>query len=190
MIDRRYFWTDQLDCLWSNFWCTNFDKDWMSGTIVWSVFLFYIPNVELTPYNATQSLLRMAHRPLVLLRNVFNSGGKRWPQATVYYCSILWNLSLDITGVMMFWKEIVKNNIRYAIACSSCGDLLDRERLLTWNLVDQGYTLEKLKIYFRKFYGRYNDLVQHFNTALSQFDIFLCLCGLHTQDLTSKDNTG
>ena len=25
--------------------------------------------------------------------------------------------------------------------------------------IDQGYTLEKLKIFFRKFYGRYNDLL-------------------------------
>ena len=44
-------------------------------------------------------------------------------------------------------------NIIYAIACYSYGDFKDRERLLTKNLVDQVYTLEKLKIYFRKFFG-------------------------------------
>ena len=37
---------------------------------------------------------------------------------------------------------------------TSYGDIIDRERLLTNQLVDQGYTLEKLKVYFRKFYGR------------------------------------
>ena len=66
--------------------------------------------------------------------------------------------------------------IRYARACSSYGDFIDRGRLLTKKLVDQGYTLEKLKIYFRKFYGRYNDLLQHYNTPLSQFLCDLVLC--------------
>ena len=47
--------------------------------------------------------------------------------------------------------------IRYNRACSSYGNFIDRGRILTRKLVDQGYTLEKLKIYFRKFYGRYND---------------------------------
>ena len=37
-----------------------------------------------------------------------------------------------------------------------------RQRLPT--LVDQGYTLTKLKIWFRTFYGIYNDLLQHYNT--------------------------
>ena len=55
--------------------------------------------------------------------------------------------------------------VRYARACYSYGDFIDRGRLLTKKLVDQGYTLEKLKIYFLKFYGRYNDLV-HNNTPL------------------------
>ena len=58
-------------------------------------------------------------------------------------------------------------------------------------LVDQGYTLEKLKIYFRKFYDRYNDLVQHYNIPLSQFlcDQVLTLT-LHIPDLTPSDMTG
>ena len=44
--------------------------------------------------------------------------------------------------------------IRYTIAYSSYGDFIDRGRLLTKKLVDQDYTLEKLKISFRKCYGR------------------------------------
>ena len=43
--------------------------------------------------------------------------------------------------------------IRYVRTCSSYGDVIDKGRLLTKNLVDQGYTLEKLKIYFRKFHA-------------------------------------
>ena len=36
--------------------------------------------------------------------------------------------------------------IRYARACSSYGDFIDRRRLLTRKLLNQCYTLEKLKI--------------------------------------------
>ena len=82
--------------------------------------------------------------------------------------------------------------IRYARDYSSYGDFIDSGRLLTKKLVDQGYTLEKLKIYFRKFYGRYSDLVQHYNTYISQFlcDLFLCWCVLHIPDLTPPGMTG
>ena len=50
--------------------------------------------------------------------------------------------------------------------------------------------LEKMKIYFRKFYGRYSDLLQHYNTPLSQFlsDLVLCLCVSYIGiDLTGYD---
>ena len=59
--------------------------------------------------------------------------------------------------------------IRYTRACSSYGDFIDREMRLTKKLVVQCYTLEQLKLYFRKFYDRYNDLLQHSNTPLLQF---------------------
>ena len=55
------------------------------------------------------------------------------------------------------------------IACSLCGNCLDRWRLITKMLVEQGYMLAKWKISFRKFYGRYNDQLQHYNIPLSQF---------------------
>ena len=35
-------------------------------------------------------------------------------------------------------------------------------------LVKQGYLLERLKSSFRKFYGRYGDLVQQYEVSLSQ----------------------
>ena len=49
------------------------------------------------------------------------------------------------------------------------GDFKDKGRLFTKTLIDHVYTLEKMKIYFRKFYGRYYELLQHYNTSLSQF---------------------
>ena len=65
-------------------------------------------------------------------------------------------------------------------------------RLLTKKLVGQGSTLEKLKIYFRKCYGLYNDLVKNYNTPLSQIlcDLVLCCYVLHTPDLTPPDMIG
>ena len=82
------------------------------------------------------------------------------------------------------YSVYISQLIRYARACSSYGNFIDRGRLLTKKLVDQCYMLEKLKICFRKFYGRYND--QHYNTPLTQIlcDLVLCLCVLHTLDLT------
>ena len=62
--------------------------------------------------------------------------------------------------------------IRNARACSSYGDFIDRGKLLTKTLVDQCYTIKKMKIYFDiyfKFYGRYNDLVQYYNTPFRNF---------------------
>ena len=42
-----------------------------------------------------------------------------------------------------------------------------------------GIRLKKLKIYFRKCYDPYNDLVQHYNTTLSQFVCDLVLVLVH-----------
>ena len=45
--------------------------------------------------------------------------------------------------------------------------------IMYWShsFVDQGYTIEKFKIYFRKFYGRYNDLVQYSPFAICVWPI-------------------
>ena len=49
--------------------------------------------------------------------------------------------------------------IRYARACFAYEDFSKRGRLLTNKLILQGYNESRLKSSFRKFYGRYNDLV-------------------------------
>ena len=67
--------------------------------------------------------------------------------------------------------------------------LIDRKFQDKNKLVGQDYTIEKLKIYFGKFYGRCYGLIQHYNTLLSQFlcDLVLCWCVLHTPDLNPPD---
>ena len=71
--------------------------------------------------------------------------------------------------------------LNHARGLLSYGYFIDRGRLLTKKLVIQGYALEKLKINFRKLYGRYNYLLQHYITPHSQFvcDLVLCWYVLH-----------
>ena len=58
--------------------------------------------------------------------------------------------------------------IRYSRACSSYECFILRARRLTSKLLKQGYLAERLKSSFRKFYGRYGDLVQQYEVSLSR----------------------
>ena len=49
--------------------------------------------------------------------------------------------------------------IRYSRACGSFHDFLDRGLLLTRQLLNQGFLLDKLKSSLRKFYGRHHELL-------------------------------
>ena len=59
--------------------------------------------------------------------------------------------------------------LRYARACSSYCDFIYRGKALTAKLVEQGYVKTRLRVYGRKFYGRYNDIVSPYNVSLTQF---------------------
>jgi hypothetical protein len=56
--------------------------------------------------------------------------------------------------------------IRYARACSKYDQFLIRGNLLTGKLMSQGFQLSRLQAAFRKFYGRYNDLICSYNLSL------------------------
>ena len=58
--------------------------------------------------------------------------------------------------------------IRYSKACGSYQDIFGIGMLLTRNLLNQGFLLIKLKSSFRKFYGRYQDLVDLNGISVSQ----------------------
>ena len=64
--------------------------------------------------------------------------------------------------------------IRYARACSTYERFLNRGRLLTDKLIIQGFLESRLMSAFRKFYGRYNDLIHNYKLSLSHMlsDIF------------------
>ena len=58
--------------------------------------------------------------------------------------------------------------IRYARACSSYECFILRARRLSSKLRKQGYLVERLKSSFRKFYGRYGDLIPQYEVTLSR----------------------
>ena len=58
--------------------------------------------------------------------------------------------------------------IRYARACSSYECLILRAVLFSSKLLGKGYVMEGLKSSLRKFYGRYGDLIKHYEVSLSQ----------------------
>jgi hypothetical protein len=60
----------------------------------------------------------------------------------------------------------VSQLICYAKACSAYDQFLLRGNLLTKKLMSQGLQMARLQAPFRKFYGRYNDLVYPYNLSL------------------------
>ena len=58
--------------------------------------------------------------------------------------------------------------IPYARACSSYECLILRAVRLSSKILGQGYVRERLKSSLRKFYGRYGDLIKHYEVSLSQ----------------------
>ena len=58
--------------------------------------------------------------------------------------------------------------IRYSRACSSSECFILRAARLSSKLLRQGYVMERLKSSPRKFYGRYGDLIKHYEVSLSQ----------------------
>ena len=58
--------------------------------------------------------------------------------------------------------------IRNARACSSYDCFILRTRRISSKLLKQGYLVERLKSSFRKFYGRYGDLIEQYGVTLSR----------------------
>ena len=76
-------------------------------------------------------------------------------------------LSSNITSSPAY-GVFISQFIRYARACSSYECFILRARRLSSKLLKQGYLVERLKSSFRKFYGRYGDLIQRYEVSLSR----------------------
>ena len=66
------------------------------------------------------------------------------------------------------YDVFISQLIRYARACSSYECFILRVRRLSSKLLKQGYLVERLKSSFRKFYGRYWDLIQQYEVSFSR----------------------
>ena len=66
------------------------------------------------------------------------------------------------------YGAFISQLIRYARACSSYECFILRAARLSSKLLRQGYVMERLKSSLRKFYGRYGDLIKHYEGSLSQ----------------------
>ena len=62
----------------------------------------------------------------------------------------------------------ISKHIRYARACSSYECFFLRAARLSSKLLGQGYVSERMKSSLGKFYGRYGDLIKHYEVPLSQ----------------------
>ena len=69
---------------------------------------------------------------------------------------------------MVFLSHFISQLIRYARACSSYECFILRAARLSSKLFWQEYVMERLKSSLRKFYGRYGDLIKHYELSLSQ----------------------
>ena len=83
-------------------------------------------------------------------------------------------ISTSISQTFRSWaatfhlRQPISELIRYARACSSYEWFILRAARLSSNLLGQRYVRERLKSSLRKFYGRYGDLIKHYEVPLSQ----------------------
>ena len=66
------------------------------------------------------------------------------------------------------YVAFISQLIRYARACSSYDCLIIRAVRLSSKLIGQIYVIERSKPSLRKFYGRYGNLIKHYEVSLSQ----------------------
>ena len=74
----------------------------------------------------------------------------------------------DINFSVKIKMHLYDNDFLYARACSSYECFILRAVRLSSKLFWQGYVMERLKSSLSKFYGRYGDLIKHYEDSLSK----------------------
>jgi hypothetical protein len=103
--------------------------------------------------------------------------------------------STSLTYVVIFQLHLhmvyiyISQLIRYARACSTYDQFLVRGNLLIDKLMSQGFQLSRLQAAFRKFHGRYNDLICPYNLPLGHMlsDMFHTMLSLSCYWYTDLD---
>ena len=91
--------------------------------------------------------------------------------AKVDTCIIKWQSMLFLSSNIPSspaYGVFISQLIRYARACSSYECFNLRAARLSYKLLRQGFVMERLKSSLRNFFGRYWDLVKHYEVSLSQ----------------------
>jgi hypothetical protein len=97
----------------------------------------------------------------------------RWLLSRLLFPFLCSNIPLSLA-----YGVYISQMIRYAIACFAYEDFSKRGKLLTKKLMLHGCNESRLKSSFRKFCGRYNDLVCDYKLSLAYKlnDLFHTLC--------------
>ena len=133
-----------------------------------------------TPVN-----LKLKHRRIIYFSFILGRFAKHrcWRKLTTQLYDKRDDFSFTIVNFPYICSKIplspaygvyISQLIRYARACSTYDQFLSRSRLLTDKLMLQGFLQSRLMSAFRKFYGRYNDLIYNYKLSLSHMlsDIF------------------
>ncbi|KAK3104415.1 hypothetical protein FSP39_001617 [Pinctada imbricata] len=79
----------------------------------------------------------------------------------------LWNAAIGNIPSSPAYSVFISQLIRYARASTKYTDFVLRARRLSDKLLSQGYVCDRLTSSLRKFYGRYGELVIHYDVPLS-----------------------
>ena len=91
-----------------------------------------------------------------------------FPNLSLLYRTMLFEYPMVLSRSSPAYGVFISQLIRYARACSSYECFILRAKRLSRKLLKQGYLVERLKSSFRKFYGRYGDLIEQYEVTLSR----------------------
>ena len=138
-------------------------------------FSWQILNIERTNNNVIQLLSKYDN----MITYFFSMCNRQYFNCSTFYFTFYFrdDFNFHITNFPFLSSNIpsspaygvfISQLIRYARACSSYECFILRARRLASKLLKQGYIVERLKSSFRKFYGRYGDLVEQYGVTLSR----------------------
>ena len=129
--------------------------------------LFY---KQIITYFTSFSKCKLFYKQIIMYFTSFS-------KCKLFYIQIMTYFNFHITNFPFLSSNIpsspaygvfISQLIRYARACSSYECFILRARRLSSKLLKQGYLVEHLKSSFRKFYGRYGDLIEQYGVTLSR----------------------
>ncbi|KAK3105270.1 hypothetical protein FSP39_021390 [Pinctada imbricata] len=144
-------------------------SDW-DKHVTCAIVTFNINEAEFgTSYSALRMVTRMAILFVCFLSDFdkFGIDEARKLSSTILYITNFPFLSSNIPSSPAY-VVFISQVIRYARASTKYTDFVLRARRLSDKLLSQGYVCDRLTSSLRKFYGRYGELVIHYDVPLSR----------------------